>query len=52
MGTTVEIAYYNTFALAGGEQEGDWHIEESRIKGGFNNTSVDLGVKAYLVDDD
>ena len=52
MGTTVEIAYYNTFALAGGEQEGDWHIEESRIKGGFNNTSVDLGVKAYLVDDE
>jgi len=28
-----------------------WHIEESRIKGGFNNTSVDLGVRAYLVDD-
>ena len=27
-------------------------IEESRIKGGFNNTSVDYGVKAYLVEDE
>tara|TARA_R100001594_G_scaffold8858_1_gene22222 strand:+ start:6856 stop:8571 length:1716 start_codon:yes stop_codon:yes gene_type:complete len=26
----------------------DWYIEESRIRGGYNNTSVDLGVKAYL----
>ena len=30
----------------------DWMIEESRIRGGYNNTSVDLGVKAYLVEDD
>ena len=29
----------------------DWMIEESRIRGGYNNTSVDFGVKAYLVDD-
>jgi len=26
----------------------NWIIEESRIRGGYNNTSVDLGVKAYL----
>ena len=26
----------------------DWFIEESRIKGGYNNTSVSLGVRAYL----
>jgi len=26
----------------------DWYIEESRIRGGYNNTIVDLGVKAYL----
>ena len=26
----------------------DWAIEESRIRGGYNNTSVDFGVKAYL----
>jgi len=32
-------------------QERNWAIEESRIRGGYNNTSVDLGVKAYLVED-
>lgn len=32
--------------------ENDWVIEESRIKGGYNNTTVDFGVKAYLVEDD
>jgi len=30
----------------------DWFIEESRIRGGYNNTSVDLGVKAYLVEEE
>ena len=30
----------------------DWLIEESRIRGGYNNTSVDFGVKAYLVEDE
>ena len=29
----------------------DWYIEESRIRAGYNNTSVDLGVKAYIVED-
>jgi hypothetical protein len=27
-----------------------WVIEESRIRGGYNNTQVDLGAKAYLVE--
>ena len=27
-----------------------WVIEESRIHGGYNNTQVDYGVKAYLVE--
>ncbi len=31
--------------------ENDWVIEESRIRGGFNNTSTDYGAKAYLVED-
>ena len=26
----------------------DWYVEESRIKGGFNDTSVDFGNKAYV----
>jgi len=29
----------------------DWYIEEARIRGGYNNTSVDFGVKAYIVED-
>ena len=29
----------------------DWYIEEARIRGGYNNTTVDFGVKAYLVED-
>ena len=29
-----------------------WYAEEARIRGGYNNTSVDYGVKAYIVEDD
>ena len=29
-----------------------WVIEEARIDGGYNNTIVDLGVRAFAVDDD
>ena len=29
----------------------DWDVEEARIRGGYNNLSVDFGVKAYLVED-
>jgi|688.fasta_scaffold63312_3 hypothetical protein len=32
-------------------QDPDWFVEEARIRGGYNNTNVDLGVKAYLVED-
>ena len=58
----LEISYYNTFILSGGadfdftneqittDDIGQWHVEESRIKGEFNGKSVDFGVKAYLVD--
>jgi hypothetical protein len=30
----------------------DWYVEESRIKGGFNDTSVDFGNKAYIVEEE
>ena len=33
-------------------EEYNWAIEESRIRGGYNNTNVDYGVKAYLVEDE
>ena len=30
----------------------NWAIEEARIRGGYNNTTVDYGAKAYLVEED
>lgn len=33
-------------------QDTNWVIEESRIRGGYNNTSTSLGAKAYLVEDE
>ena len=53
----IEIAYYNSIVLAGSanvsnNDHGKYHIEESRIKGGFNETSMDYGVKAYTTDDE
>ena len=30
----------------------NWVIEETRIRGGYNNTQVDLGVKAYIVEEE
>ena len=35
-----------------GNVANDWVIEESRIRGGYNNVSVDYGVKAYAVEDE
>jgi hypothetical protein len=32
--------------------DNNWFVEESRIRGGYNNTQVDLGVKAYIVEDE
>lgn len=37
---------------SGLDNEDTWVIEESRIRGGFNNTSVDFGAKAYIVEDE
>jgi hypothetical protein len=34
------------------EEAYNWVIEESRIAGGYNNTSVDFGVRAYLVEEE
>ena len=30
----------------------NWFVEESRIRGGYNNVQTDLGVKAYIVEDE
>ena len=43
----IPVAYKNE-----GNPEEDWLIEEARIRGGYNNVSVDFGVKAYIIDDE
>tara|TARA_R100001594_G_scaffold771_9_gene3132 strand:+ start:1266 stop:2999 length:1734 start_codon:yes stop_codon:yes gene_type:complete len=45
---------YPTFPFAAGTPKTgyqNWYVEESRIKGGFNNTQVTLGVRAYVVNE-
>jgi len=32
------------------EDKYEWYVEESRIRGGFNNTSVELGPRAYVTE--
>ena len=39
--------WYKTGGLVS-DADRNWIIEESRIRGGYNNTSVDFGAKAYL----
>lgn len=51
-GIPQSIGGYPTTGLATAPNDYEWFIEESRIQGGFNNVSVDLGVKAYVVDED
>jgi len=29
-----------------------WAVEEARIRGGYNNTNVDYGVRAYIVEEE
>ena len=33
-------------------EDNAWAIEESRIRGGYNNTSTDYGARAYLVEEE
>lgn len=54
MAVLIPVDFYNTFILSNIDDANvanQWHIEESRINGAFNDTQVDLGVKAYIVDD-
>jgi len=39
-------------ATQANEKADSWVIEESRIRGGYNNTSVDFGAKAYIVEEE
>tara|TARA_Y100000592_G_scaffold62597_1_gene97741 strand:+ start:5339 stop:6556 length:1218 start_codon:yes stop_codon:yes gene_type:complete len=46
----LEVQFFNTFILRP-EQSNRIYIEESRIKGGFNEDFVSIGPKAHLVDE-
>lgn len=58
MAVTLGIQYYNSFWLKKkqfdpqGDTTGDWYVEESRIKGGYNNKAVSPGPRAFLVAED
>jgi hypothetical protein len=43
---------YPVVSLANMEAQDSWLVEEARIRGGYNNTNVDYGVRAYLVDEE
>ena len=51
MGIAKEIGYFNTFILKPSNTNRNWHIEESRIKGGFNNQSIELATRAFATDE-
>ncbi len=40
--------YPNDMTIVASDYERNWMIEESRIVGGYNNTTTDLGVRAYI----
>ena len=40
-----------TYPQSAPANDKNWFVEEARITGGYNNTSVEPGVKAYLVED-
>lgn len=53
MAKVIEVKYFNTIIVKGvNSVDFTWHIEESRIKGGYNNTAMDLGVRAYTTNQD
>ena len=46
--SNVPVWKYDSNAITNPDK--NWYIEESRIRGGYNNVSVDYGGKAYLVE--
>jgi len=49
--STPVAPYSNVPKAFTGNNASDWYIEESRVRGGYNNTTVDFGVKAYIAED-
>ena len=60
MSAVIEISYFNSIILTSGvdgsppnqQADGQWHVEESRIKGEFNGKQMDYGARAHLVDEE
>jgi hypothetical protein len=60
--TTGELIWNGSFGIpqaSGGfrinsniDNDKTWIVEEARIRGGYNNTSTDYGVRAYLVEEE
>jgi hypothetical protein len=48
-GEIIDFTYVPSSSDYSYDKETDWYIEEARIRGGYNNTTVDFGVKAYTV---
>ena len=48
-GEIVDFKYVPSASVYTYDGATDWYIEEARIRGGYNNTTVDFGVKAYAV---
>ena len=55
MAITIEIGYFNSIILAGGDTgsqaTGQYHVEESRIKGEFNGKQIDYGARAHVTNE-
>jgi len=43
--------YANVPQAYNNDNANDWYVEEARVRGGYNNTITDLGVKAHIVED-
>lgn len=53
MGFPLQIKYYNTYVLKkiadSSLSDRNWYVEESRIRGGYNNVQTGLSPRAFLV---
>ena len=53
MGFPLQIKYYNTYVLKkiadSTVSDRSWYVEESRIRGGYNNVQTGLSPRAFLV---
>ena len=51
-GIPADIGGYPVISEGDIDNASDWAIEEARIRGGYNNTNVDYGVRAYIVEEE